>query len=215
MKSRVSILCLCLLGLILIFTIHLGRPGNVRAQSGAPGATFDAQFFKALHWRNIGPNRGGRSIASAGAVGRPNEYYFGATGGGLWKTIDGGVVWTPIFDQVPTPTSSIGAIQVSISDPNTVYVGTGDVSMVGGSVNMGDGVYKSTDAGKTWRHVGLDETEHIGNMWVDPKNPDIVLVAALGKTYSKSEQRGVFKTTDGQRDVAQDILSRRGPGLET
>jgi photosystem II stability/assembly factor-like uncharacterized protein len=123
----------------------------------------------------------------------------GTPGGGVWKTVDGGVVWRPIFDQVPTPTSSIGAIQVSVSDPNFVYVGTGDVSMVGGSINMGDVVYKSTDAGKTWRHIGLGKTEHIGNTWVDPKNPDIVVVAALGKTYSKSEQRGVFKTTHGGR----------------
>jgi len=178
-------------------------------------AQFGTNLYQAMRWRQIGPFRAGRVTAVAGIPGNAAIYYMGTPGGGVWKTVDGGVVWTPIFDQVPTPTSSIGAIQVSISDPNTVYVGTGDVSMVGGSVNMGDGVYKSTDAGKTWRHVGLDETEHIGNMWVDPKNPDIVLVAALGKTYSKSEQRGVFKTTDGQRDVAQDILSRRGPGLET
>ncbi len=121
----------------------------------------------------------------------------GTPGGGVWKTVDGGVVWTPIFDQVPV--SSIGAIAIAPSQPDVVYVGTGDVSMVGGSVNMGNGVYKSTDAGKTWRHIGLDDSEHIGNMWVDPRNPDTVLVAALGRTYSKSEQRGVFKTTDGGR----------------
>jgi len=156
-------------------------------------------LYQAMRWRQIGPFRAGRVTAVAGIPGDAATYYMGTPGGGVWKTVDGGAVWTPIFDQVPTPTSSIGAIQVSLSDPNIVYVGTGDVSMVGSSVNMGDGVYRSTDAGKTWRHVGLDETEHIGNMWVDPKNPDVVLVAALGRTYSKNEQRGVFKTIDGGR----------------
>ncbi len=152
-----------------------------------------------MRWRQIGPFRAGRVTAVAGIPGNAAVYYMGTPGGGVWKTVNAGTTWSPIFDSVPTPTSSIGAIQVSISDPNTIYVGTGDVSMVGSSVNMGDGVYKSTDAGKTWRHVGLDETEHIGNMWVDPTNPDIVLVAALGRTYSKNENRGVFKTADGGR----------------
>src|SRR5580658_6095476 len=163
-----------------------------------PGQTGN-DLYQAMRWRQIGPFRAGRVTAVAGIPGNAATYYMGTPGGGVWKTVDGGVVWTPIFDQVPTPTSSIGAIQVSLSDPNVIYVGTGDVSMVGSSVNIGDGVYKSTDAGKTWRHVGLDETEHIGGMSVDPTNPDIVLVAALGRTYSKNEQRGVFKTTDGGR----------------
>ena len=156
-------------------------------------------LYQAMRRRQIGPFRAGRVTAVAGIPGDAATYYMGTPGGGAWKTVNGGVIWTPIFDQVPTPTSSIGAIQVSLSNPNIVYVGTGDVSMVGSSVNMGDGVYKSTDAGKTWRHVGLDDTEHIGNMWVDPRNPDVVLVAALGRTYSRNEQRGVFKTTDGGR----------------
>lgn len=156
-------------------------------------------LYQAMRWRQIGPFRAGRVTAVAGIPGNAATYYMGTPGGGVWKTVNAGTTWLPIFDQVPTPTSSIGAIQVSVSDPNTIYVGTGDVSMVGSSVNMGDGVYKSTDAGKTWRHVGLDETEHIGNMWVDPTNPDVVLVAALGRTYSKNENRGVFKTTDGGR----------------
>ncbi len=156
-----------------------------------------SNLYQAMRWRQIGPFRAGRVTAVAGIPGNAATYYMGTPGGGVWKTIDGGVVWNPIFDQVPTPTSSIGAIQVSLSNPNIVYVGTGDVSMVGSSVNMGDGVYKSIDAGKTWQHVGLDDTEHIGNMWVDPANADIVVVAALGRTYSKNEQRGVFKTIDG------------------
>jgi photosystem II stability/assembly factor-like uncharacterized protein len=152
-------------------------------------------LYQAMRWRQIGPFRAGRVTAAAGIAGNAAVYYIGTPGGGLWKTVDGGVVWMPISDQVPI--SSIGAVVVAPSNPNIVYFGTGDVSMVGGSVNFGNGVYKSADAGKTWRHIGLDETEHIGNMWVDPHDPDIVLVAALGRTYSKNEQRGVFKTTDG------------------
>ena len=138
-------------------------------------ATLPAQnepnLYHAMRWRQIGPFRAGRVTAVAGIPGNAATYYMGTPGGGVWKTVDGGTVWAPIFDQVPI--SSVGAVSVAISNPNIVYVGTGDVSMVGGSVNMGNGVYKSTDAGKTWRHIGLDETEHIGNMWVDPKNTDV------------------------------------------
>ncbi len=118
------------------------------------------------------PFRAGRVTAVAGIPGNAATYHMGTPGGGIWKTVDGGTVWTPISDAVAI--SSIGAVSVAQSNPNIVYFGTGDVSMVGGSVNMGNGVYKSTDAGKTWQHVGLDETEHIGNLWIDPHNPDIV-----------------------------------------
>ncbi len=155
----------------------------------------DTGLYRAMRWRQIGPFRAGRVTAVTGIPGNAAIYYMGTPGGGLWKTVNGGVVWTPISDSVPV--SSIGAVAVAPSKPQIVYFGTGDVSMVGGSVNMGNGVYKSIDSGKTWQHIGLDETEHIGNLWVDPHNPDIVLVAALGRTYSKSNQRGVFKSTDG------------------
>jgi photosystem II stability/assembly factor-like uncharacterized protein len=158
----------------------------------------DTSLYRGMKWRQIGPFRAGRVTAVAGIPGNGATYYMGTPGGGLWKTVDGGMVWTPISDAVPV--SSIGAVAVAESNPNVVYFGTGDVSMVGGSVNMGKGVWKSSDAGKTWTHVGLDETEHIGNMWVDPRNPDVVLVAALGKTYSKNAERGVFKTTDGGKN---------------
>jgi photosystem II stability/assembly factor-like uncharacterized protein len=154
-------------------------------------------LYQAMRWRQIGPFRAGRVSAVAGIAGNAAVYYMGTPGGGLWKTVDGGTVWTPISDQVPV--SSIGAVAVAPSNSSVVYFGTGDVSMVGGSVNMGNGVYKSADAGRTWQHIGLDDSEHIGTVWVDPRNPEIVLVAALGRTYSKSEQRGVFKTTDGGR----------------
>src|SRR5579862_906407 len=156
---------------------------------------FDTSLYRAMRWRQIGPFRAGRVTAVAGIPGNAATYYMGTPGGGLWKTVDGGVVWTPISDSVPI--SSIGAVAVAQSNPNIVYFGTGDVSMVGGSVNMGNGVYKSTDAGKTWQHIGLDDTEHIGGLFVDPHNPDIVVVAALGRTYSKSDERGIFKSIDG------------------
>jgi photosystem II stability/assembly factor-like uncharacterized protein len=160
-----------------------------------PAQQSDTALYQSMKWRSIGPFRAGRVSAVAGIAGNAAVYYMGSPGGGVWKTIDGGVVWTPIMDKVPV--ASVGALVVSPSNPDVIYVGTGDVSMVGAAVNMGNGVYKSTDAGRTWMHVGLDETEHIGTMWIDPKNPDVVVVAALGKTFSKSPERGIFKTVDG------------------
>ena len=165
------------------------------AASSLLAQPFDTSLYRAMRWRQIGPFRAGRVTAVAGIPGNAAVYYMGTPGGGLWKTVDGGVVWTPISDSVPI--SAVGAVAVAQSNPNIVYMGTGDVSMVGGSVNFGNGIYKSADAGKTWQHIGLEESEHICTIWVDPRNPDIVLVAALGRTYSKNEQRGIFKSTDG------------------
>jgi len=133
-------------------------------------------FYSGLRWRMLGPFRGGRVAAATGVPGRPNEFYFGAVNGGVWKTIDGGRVWTPVFDSQPT--ASIGAIAVAPSQPNTVYVGSGE-STLRDSVGFGNGVYKSIDAGKTWTHLGLDETHHIGKIAVDPRNPNNVFVAAM------------------------------------
>ncbi len=155
----------------------------------------DPSSYSAMRWRQIGPFRAGRVSAVAGIPGNAAVYYMGTPGGGLWKTVDGGTVWKPIFDQVNV--ASIGAVVVSPSNPNVVYVGTGDVSNVGGAVNEGNGVYRSDDAGLTWIHIGLDQTEHIGGLWIDPHNPNVVLAAALGKTFTPSSERGVFKTTDG------------------
>ena len=157
----------------------------------------DPSLYGAMRWRQIGPFRAGRVSAVAGIPGDSAVYYMGTPGGGVWKTVDGGVVWSPIFDQEKV--ASIGAIVVAPSNPEIVYVGTGDVSNVGGAVNQGKGVYKSTDAGRTWRSAGLADSRHIGAMWVDPKNPDIVVAAALGHTFSPNTERGVFKTTDGGR----------------
>lgn len=150
-----------------------------------------------MRWRQIGPFRAGRVSAVSGIAGNAAVYYMGTPGGGVWKTEDGGVVWRPIFDSEHV--ASIGAVAVAPSNPDIVYVGTGDVSNVGGAVNQGNGIYKSTDAGKTWQHVGLDDSRHIGAMWVDPQNADVVVVAALGHTFAPNSERGVFKTTDGGR----------------
>lgn len=170
----------------------------VRARSQAPDAgsgVVDRAFFGALKWRNIGPNRGGRSIAVAGSPARPLEYYFGATGGGIWKTTDGGTTWRPVADDF-LQTSSVGAIAVSESHPDIVYAGMGEVALRG-NVIQGDGLYKSADAGKTWKRIGLSDTQNVARIRIHPSNPDIVFVAALGHTYGPNDQRGVFRTVDG------------------
>jgi len=150
--------------------------------------------FKGMKWRDIGPFRGGRVLAVTGIPGVPFTYYFGGVAGGVWRTTDGGVSWHPISDKGMI--SSIGAIAVSESNPNVIYVGTGE-SCLRGNISYGDGVYKTTDGGKTWQHMGLKDTRHIARVWVDPRNPDHVLVAALGHAYGPNADRGVFRTTDG------------------
>jgi photosystem II stability/assembly factor-like uncharacterized protein len=157
--------------------------------------TSSSDYYSSLKWRNIGPARGGRSLGSTGSPGRTNEYYFGATGGGLWKTIDGGNEWFPVTDQQIT-SSSVGAVAVAETNPDIVFIGTGEVQLRG-SITQGDGVYKSSDGGKTWRDVGLKETQAVSRIRIHPTNPDIVYVAALGHPYGDNEQRGVFKSTDG------------------
>jgi photosystem II stability/assembly factor-like uncharacterized protein len=157
---------------------------------------FNPNLYGGMRWRQIGPFRAGRVSAVAGIAGNPAVYYIGTPGGGVWETTDGGVVWKPISDH-QIDVASIGAVEVAPSNPNIIYVGTGDVSDVGGAVNQGDGMYKSIDAGKTWQHIGLEDTRHIGAIWIEPKNPDTVMVAALGHTYAPNDQRGIFKTIDG------------------
>jgi len=156
---------------------------------------YDETFFNNFEWRNIGPNRGGRSLSSMGSPGRPNEYYFGATGGGLWKTTDGGNTWFPVTDGKIT-SSSIGAVAVAETNPDIVYIGGGETQLRG-SITQGDGVYRSTDGGETWRHVGLRETQAIARIRIHPTDPDIVYVAALGHPYGDNEQRGIFRSKDG------------------
>jgi len=152
--------------------------------------------FKAMKWRSIGPFRGGRSVTGTGVVGDPKTYYMGTTGGGLWKTEDMGISWRNISDGF-FKTGSVGAIAVAENDPNVVYVGMGEHAVRGVMTHHGDGVYKSTDAGKTWKRIGLELTQHISRIVIDPRNPNIVLVAAQGALYSPSQQRGIYKSTDG------------------
>src|SRR6201988_1433307 len=152
--------------------------------------------FKPLKWRSIGPFRGGRSVSGCGVVGDPKTYYMGTTGGGLWKTDDMGITWRNISDGY-FKTGSVGAVAVAESDPNVVYVGMGEHAVRGVMTHHGDGVYKSTDAGKTWKRVGLELSQHTSRIIIHPKDPNIVWVAAQGALYSKSAQRGVFKSVDG------------------
>jgi photosystem II stability/assembly factor-like uncharacterized protein len=152
--------------------------------------------WKGLQYRLIGPFRGGRVVAVAGVVGQDNVYYFGSTAGGVWKTTDGGLNWTPIFDKTKDASPAIGAIAVSESDPNVIYVGTGE-ACIRGNIVGGNGVYKSIDAGKTWKFAGLADTHAIGRLAVNPKNPDVAFVAALGHPFADNEERGIFRTQDG------------------
>src|SRR5947208_6742026 len=154
-------------------------------------------LFKGMKYRPIGPFRGGRSLTAAGIPGDLNIYYFGSTGGGVWKSTDGATTWASVFDKQGT--SSIGSVAVSESDPSTVYVGTGE-ACIRGNISHGDGVYKSLDGGKTWKNVGLRDTRAIGKVIVNPRNPDIVFVAALGHPYGPNPERGIFRTTDGGKN---------------
>lgn len=156
-------------------------------------ATFDPGSI-ALRWRNIGPFRGGRTKSAAGVPSQPNVFYIGMVNGGVWKTTDFGRVWTPIFDEQPS--GSIGAIDVSISNPNVVYVGSGE-GLHRPDLATGDGMYKSTDAGKTWTHLGLRDAQQIPRIAIDPTNPDRLFVAVLGHPYGPNSERGVFRSTDG------------------
>jgi len=179
-----------------IMRSFLMLPSALVLASGLAAQTVPAALFDGLSWRMIGPFRGGRAESATGVPGDPNTFYFGAVGGGIWKTTDGGTVWNPIFDGQHI--ASIGAIEVAPSNPNIVYAGTGETDLRS-DISFGDGMYKSVDAGKTWKHIGLEDSRQIGRILVDPENPDIVYVAALGHAYGPNEQRGVFRSTDGGR----------------
>src|ERR1041384_4327154 len=144
---------------------------------------YDPSLYSGLRWRMIGPFRAGRTNAVSGGIGQPDTFYFGSVGGGVWKTTNSGRSWNPIFDSASS--ASIGAIGVSPSNPNVVYAGTGEADMRD-SIQFGDGMWKSIDAGKTWTHIGLENTKQIGRIIVDPKNPNVVFVAVLGNVYASS-----------------------------
>jgi len=166
-------------------------------------------LFKGMKYRPIGPFRGGRSLTAAGIPGDPNIYYFGSTGGGVWKSTDGATTWASVFDKQGT--SSIGSVAVSESDPNTIYVGTGE-ACIRGNISHGDGVYKSVDGGKTWKNVGLRDTRAIGKVIVNPKNPDIVFVAALGHPFGPNTERGIFRTSDGGKNWERVLFKDENTG---
>ncbi len=165
-----------------------------------------------LVWRNVGPFRGGRISAVTGAIGEAGVYYAGTPAGGVWKTTSAGETWYPIFDAIKD-VASIGAVEVAPSNPNIVYAGAGD-KVNGGGVNVGNGMYKSEDAGATWKHIGLDDSRVIPSILVDPKNPDLVLAATEGNLLAKSEMRGVYRTADGGRTWARTLFINDSTGVQ-
>jgi len=177
----------------LSFLFILCAAARLIARPDAP-KQFDAKLFQELRWRLIGPSRGGRTLAVAGVRGQPEVFYFGSVGGGVWKTNDAGRTWNPIFDSQPI--ASIGAIAVAPSDSNVIYVGSGEADMRS-SISYGNGMYKSTDGGKTWTHIGLDDSRQIGRILVDPRDPNRVFAAAPGHAYGPNAERGVFRSKDG------------------
>ena len=164
--------------------------------AGAVCAAADPSLFQDLHWRMIGPFRGGRVLAVSGVPGQPDRFYFGAVNGGVWESRDAGRTWRPIFDGQPV--NAIGALAVAPSDPDVLYVGTGEADMRS-DIAQGDGMYRSADGGQTWAHIGLDDAQQIGRILVDPRDADRAFVAALGHPYGPNAERGVFRTTDGGR----------------
>jgi photosystem II stability/assembly factor-like uncharacterized protein len=191
---------LCAFALLLCFFAfnQAQKPSRsiatMRTASPNPATAVDENLFRAMRWRQVGPFRGGRALAVTGVPGEPNVFYFGGASSGVWKTIDAGANWTPIFDHESV--ASIGAIAVAPSDHNIIYVGSGE-ACIRGNITYGNGVYKTIDGGRTWRNIGLRDTRHIGAVIVDPKNPNVVFVAALGHAYGPNEERGVFRTADG------------------
>jgi photosystem II stability/assembly factor-like uncharacterized protein len=196
MPNRIRAAVVWALAMLIAAGLQRMSTPEVYAQAPAGAADgLDPTLLSGLRWRSVGPARGGRSQAVAGSTSRPFEYYFGATGGGLWKTTDGGLTWRAVSDRF-FKTSSVGAVAVSESNPDVVYAGMGETQLRG-NVIQGDGVYKTSDGGRTWTHTGLEKTLAIARIRVHPANPDIVFVAALGNPYMATSERGIFKSTDG------------------
>ena len=185
-------------GLSLLFLIS-----SLQAQE------FEAGLFDNLKYRFIGPD-GNRTISIAGVPGDPNINYIGAASGGLWKTINGGLSWNSIFDKQSA--SSVSALAIAPTDPNQVWAGTGETFIIRPAHAMGDGIYKTNDAGKTWTKMGLEKTGRIGRIVIHPSNPDIVYVAALGHTYGPQQDRGVYRTKDGGKSWEKVLFVDEGTG---
>lgn len=185
-----------LITLCFLFIAVDGHAQKRKKKTAEAKSILADSMFHGLKWRNIGPFRGGRSVASTGVIGQPQTYYMGSTGGGVYKTTDAGITWKNISDG-QFATGSVGAIAVSESDANIVVVGMGEHAARGVMTSMGDGVYKSMDAGKTWTHLGLEKTRHISDVIIHPTNPDVMYVSAQGAQYAPTKERGIYKTTDG------------------
>jgi photosystem II stability/assembly factor-like uncharacterized protein len=192
-----------------------GSPAFAQKEKGGKGSKeaskhpYDEKLFESLTWREVGPYRGGRSAAVTGVPSQPNVYYFGSTGGGVWKTTDSGISWKNVSDGFFG--GSIGAVAVAASDPNVVYVGGGEKT-VRGNVSHGEGMWKSTDAGATWKHVGLPDSRHIPRVRVHPTNPDLVYAAVLGHLFGPNEERGVYRSRDGGRSWQRVLFANRDAG---
>ena len=184
------------LSLLLVFLLLSPMTYSQKRKKASKNSVVTLANFNNLDWRNIGPFRGGRSVASAGVVKSPSTFYMGTTGGGVWKTEDNGMHWKNISDGF-FKAGTVGAIAVSESDPNVVVVGMGEHAARGVMSSMGDGVYKSDDAGATWQHIGLDLSRHISNVEIHPSNPDLIYVAVQGAQYGPSKERGIYRSEDG------------------
>jgi photosystem II stability/assembly factor-like uncharacterized protein len=194
----------------VVFFLSAALIGSAqKKEAKSPTLTFDEKLYNGLEWRSIGPYRGGRAAAVTGVPGKPNLYYMGATGGGVWKTNDGGNTWSNISDGFFG--SSIGSIAVSDWDNNVIYVGQGE-GTVRGNVSYGHGVWKSTDAGKTWSFSGLKESRHIPRIRIHPKNPDVVYAAVLGDLFKSSQERGVYKSEDGGKNWRRVLFANADAG---
>src|SRR5258707_9459451 len=197
------------------------QPSTEKAEAKAEPDAEDSDKDEAkgpwhgLSYRLIGPFRGGRALAVSGVIGDTHTYYFGGVGGGVWKSTDGGLSWRPLTDKMPDKVKdmspSIGAIAVAPSDPNVIYAGTGEACIRGDIIN-GNGIYKSTDAGKTWAYSGLRETSTVGRIAVHPKNPDIAYVAALGHVFGANPERGIYRTTDGGKNWTRVLYKDENSG---
>ena len=214
MPHRYASLKNCLLVLLLLLAgAPAGFGQSITKSKAKPAkgtvAVFDSALYNGLKWRSIGPYRGGRSCTVTGVPGQPNLYYMGAAGGGVWRTKDGGGTWENISDKYFG--GSIGAVAVSEADPNVLYVGQGEKT-VRGNVSSGFGVWKSTDAGKTWQASGLQDSRHIGRIRIHPRNPDLVYVAAMGDLYQPSEMRGVYRSKDGGKNWERVLFANKDAG---
>ncbi|MEM9858580.1 MAG: glycosyl hydrolase [Bacteroidota bacterium] len=199
------------LTIVLLISILVCDSYGQRRKKGSsePVLSFDKKLYDGLEWRNIGPFRGGRSAAATGVPGKPNLYYFGATGGGVWRTTDAGNTWENISDGFFG--GSIGAVAVSEWDNNVIYVGGGEVT-VRGNVSYGYGMYKSVDAGKTWTHIGLKNSRHIPRVRIHPKNPDLVYAAVMGDLYKPTDERGVYRSKDGGKNWEKILFANSNAG---